>query len=76
MMWVLSDGIRKQPESYKGLTKFASFQEVQEHLHQNKSEKESKCGKPCAVAQARLLVGGATRNARNASLKSANVSVT
>merc|ERR1712187_679008 len=26
VMWVLSDGIRKQPESYKGLTKFASFQ--------------------------------------------------
>jgi len=74
-MWVLSDGIRKQPESYKGLTKFASFQEVQEHLHQNKSEAESKCGKPCPVAQVRLLKGGATIEAKNTSHKGVDVSV-
>jgi len=49
--WVLSEGIVKHPESYKGLTRLSSFQEVQDHLHRNKSESKSKCVKPCPVAQ-------------------------
>jgi len=49
--WVMEDGMVKHPESYKGLTRMSSFQEVQDHLHRNKSERKAKCVKPCPVAQ-------------------------
>jgi len=51
VVWVMEEGIAKHPESFRGLTRFSSFQEVQDHLHRNKSEAASKCVKPCAVAQ-------------------------
>lgn len=51
VVWVMEEGIVKHPESYKGLSRLSSFQEVQDHLHRNKSEKKSMCVKPCPVAQ-------------------------
>jgi hypothetical protein len=50
VMWVLSDGIKKFPGSYPGLTELSSFQAVQFHLYQNKSESKSRCVEPCPVA--------------------------
>lgn len=55
VMWVLSDGIKKLPDSYPGLTEFSSFEEVQDHLHKNKSENASRCVKPCPVAQESVI---------------------
>jgi len=51
VLWVMEEGIATVPESYKALTRMSSFQEVQDHLHRNKSEHKAKCVKPCPVAQ-------------------------
>jgi len=51
VVWVMEEGIEKHPESFRGLNRFSSFQEVQDHLHRNKSEAKSHCVKPCPVAQ-------------------------
>jgi hypothetical protein len=40
-------GVRKSPESYKGITMYSSFEEVQRHLAHNKSEADSACVEPC-----------------------------
>jgi hypothetical protein len=51
VVWVMEEGIEASPESYRGLSRMSSFQEVQDHLHRNKSEHKAKCVKPCPVAQ-------------------------
>jgi hypothetical protein len=45
--WVMKVGVRKSPESYKGITMYSSFEEVQRHLAHNKSEAVSACVEPC-----------------------------
>jgi hypothetical protein len=45
--WVMKVGVRKSPESYKGISIYSSFEEVQRHLAKNKTEAGSHCVEPC-----------------------------
>mmetsp|Transcript_25573 Transcript_25573/g.39262 ORF Transcript_25573/g.39262 Transcript_25573/m.39262 type:complete len:453 (+) Transcript_25573:1-1359(+) len=45
--WVMSDGVKKHPKWYKGLTNTSTFEEVQNFLHE---KRHPKCKKACRRA--------------------------
>mmetsp|Transcript_106955 Transcript_106955/g.312787 ORF Transcript_106955/g.312787 Transcript_106955/m.312787 type:complete len:474 (+) Transcript_106955:26-1447(+) len=49
ILWVLRTGIKKYPKTFKGLSAKSSLEEVQIHLHKDRT---STCGRPCVTFDA------------------------
>jgi len=55
VVWAMTDGIKKHPKWYKGLTEKSLFEDFQLHLS---SDKNSTCPKPCKISNCETAAAG------------------